>query len=224
MRTPIRLLAVALGAGLTLWATAQAPPPLSTAQAARAVPHAIGPGVIDTARSRVYARVHKTGFGHEHGVEGRLLQGELHLDEAQSGSMSFDMASFQADTSDARRYVGLSGEQDAATQADVTRTMQGPDVLDVQRHPRAEFVLQRAVPRAGKAGEWDLYGELTLHGVKRPVQVASQATSEGSWIHLRGGFAIRQSEFGIRPLRKAFGAIGVADQMEIWGDLWLAAQ
>lgn len=137
--------------------------------------------------------------------------------------MTFDLTSFQADTSAGRRYVGLEGEQDANTQQQVTQTMQGAEVLDVSRYPTAEFVLRRAVPRAGTADQWDLFGDFTLHGVTRPVQVSAHATTEGAFRHIRGGFTIRQTEYGIRPLRKALGVIGVADAMEIWGDLWVRA-
>jgi len=33
-----------------------------------------------------------------------------------------------------------------------------------------------------------------------------------------------QSQFGITPFSKAFGAVGVTDQLTIWGDLWISKQ
>jgi hypothetical protein len=41
------------------------------------------------------------------------------------------------------------------------------------------------------------------------------------WHHLRGKFAIRQTDFGIKPYTKAFGAVGIKDELVIQGDLWV---
>ena len=43
-------------------------------------------------------------------------------------------------------------------------------------------------------------------------------------MHLRGGFTLLQSQFGITPFTKAFGAVGVADELKVYGDLWVANQ
>jgi hypothetical protein len=39
-----------------------------------------------------------------------------------------------------------------------------------------------------------------------------------------GNFSILQSDFGIMPFRKALGAVGVADRLTIYGELWVADQ
>ena len=67
-------------------------------------------GDVDTSISRVYVHVDKTGFGHEHGVASFLKSGHLNLGASQNaGELVFDMTSFNADTDEARRYVGLEG-------------------------------------------------------------------------------------------------------------------
>ena len=86
---------------------------------------------VDVERSRVYTFVGKTGFGHEHGVVGRLKGGSIRLGTKQNaGQLEFDLASFQADTPKARRYVGLSGESSDSTREQVTANMVGQYVLD----------------------------------------------------------------------------------------------
>jgi hypothetical protein len=40
-------------------------------------------------------------------------------------------------------------------------------------------------------------------------------------VHLRGRFSLVQSQFGITPYSTALGAIGVADELKVWGDLWV---
>ena len=60
--------------------------------------------------------------------------------------------------------------------------------------------------------------------VMRPLTFVVQAEPRGDWLHVRGSFEMLQSDFGIEPLTKAFGAIGVQDKLQAWGDLWVAAR
>jgi hypothetical protein len=43
-------------------------------------------------------------------------------------------------------------------------------------------------------------------------------------MHLCGGFTMLQSQFGITTFTKASGAIGVADQLRVLGDVRIATQ
>ena len=40
-------------------------------------------------------------------------------------------------------------------------------------------------------------------------------------IRVLGSFTIKQTDFGIKPYSKAFGTIGVADELTIYGDVIL---
>lgn len=185
------------------------------------------PGQVNLESSRVYVYVGKTGFGHEHGVIGRIKQGTLHLGTEQNGSqLVFDMSSFRVDTDAARKYVGLSGTTDESTKKKTTSNMRGSGVLDIQKHPTASFTLEssRLLPDKSKRGfpQYQLDGKFTLHGVTQPIRILADAEKKGDWIHLRGGFAMLQTKFGITPFSKAFGAVGITDQLKIWGDIWIA--
>jgi polyisoprenoid-binding protein YceI len=187
-----------------------------------------GGSAVDLQLSRVYIRVGKTGLGHEHGVEGRLVSGNIQLGATQNaGELVFDMPTFTADTHTARTHVGLKGETDAATQQKVNSNMRGPDVLDVAKYPQAIFRIRSAKLRTAttpdKAPIYDLDGQFTLHGVARPLRVAAIVTSAEGRTGLRGHFDILQSEYGITPYSAALGAVGVADKLEIMGDLWMAS-
>ncbi len=185
------------------------------------------PGDVHLDSSRVYIRVGKTGLGHEHAVVGKLQNGAVHLDSTQeAGVLVFDMQTFTADGDAARRYVGLRGSTDAGTQQQVNANMLGRAVLDVARFPTAEFTIASAtqLPQKSRRGfeQYELAGDFTLHGVKRPIKIIADAEPKEGWVHLRGAFSILQSQFGIQPFTKAFGAIGVADKLTIYGDLWVA--
>lgn len=187
------------------------------------------PGEIDVSASRVYILVGKTGLGHEHGVVGRLKSGSISLGGAPAaGLLEFDMTSFVADTAAARKYVGLTGTTSESTAQSVTKNMLGASVLNVARYPTATFAIDSVRPlkkqRFQDPQRYQLDGEFTLHGTARKIRVIAESEGANGLVHLRGSFAILQSEFGITPYSQAFGAVGVADRLEIWGDLWLAPE
>jgi polyisoprenoid-binding protein YceI len=187
------------------------------------------PGDVYLPSSRVYAFVGKTGFGHEHGVIGQLKQGRIDLSGAREpGSLIFDVSSFAADTPEARKFVGLPNQTDASTQQQVNANMRGSEVLDVARFPSASFTIKQVAklsqPSKRNLPQIQLNGDFTLHGVTKPIQVVAEIEEQGGWTHLMGGFTMLQSQYGITPFTKAFGAVGVADQLTIWGDLWISKQ
>jgi hypothetical protein len=179
--------------------------------------------------SRVYVFVGKTGLGHEHGVIGGIKQGHINLSAARdAGGLLFDMTSFTADTPEARKYVGLQTPSDDSTRQQVTANMLGPDVLNVSKFPKASFAIKEIakLPQPSQRGlpQYQLKGDLWLCGVSRPIQVNAEAEVHNSWTRLRGGFTMLQTEFGIRPFSKAFGALGVTDQLTVWGDVLISNQ
>jgi len=176
--------------------------------------------------SRVYVFVDKKGAGHQHGVEGRLSGGSVIPGRTeQAGRLTFDMKSFAADTAPARKHYGLEDDVEAEEQAEISTTMRGASVLDAANHPTAEFVIhsaQPSPPQADRPGtHYEIDGELTLHGVGRPVGFTARAETIDGRIRLRGTFSLKQTEFGIRPFKKLLGVVGVADELKVFGELWL---
>lgn len=204
--------------------------PSANSYAAAAAPQPkkpLAPGEIDTARSRVYVHVDKTGFGHEHGVEGLVKSGSLHLGAGQNaGAIEIDMGSFTADSDDARRYVNLEGSTAPDTRTEVTNNMLGTSVLDVKQYPTATFVVtsiqQAPAKRPNAPQQYQLEGNFTLHGKTQKITILAEAMKASGYTHVRGSFTIAQTDYGITPFRKVLGAVGVADRLTIWGDLWVA--
>jgi polyisoprenoid-binding protein YceI len=184
-------------------------------------------GGIDVARSSVYVFVDKTGAGHQHAVEGKLSKGELNLTRVQeAGSMTFDLRSLSADTSAARKALRLPGETDADTRRQVTANMLGSAVLDTARFPTAELKVRRvqalpADPKEPDQQHYQLEGELTLHGVTRAVQFKVTAAPVDGMTRIRGTADFKQTQFGIKPFSKLLGAIGVADAVRVYGEIWI---
>ena len=61
-----------------------------------------------------------------------------------------------------------------------------------------------------------------LHGTTRPLEFVADVELVKGWQHAGGAFTILQSDYGIKPYSKMLGAVGVADKLEIFGDLYVA--
>jgi polyisoprenoid-binding protein YceI len=182
---------------------------------------------LDPGASRVYIKVGSaTRFGHEHGVDGRIKSGKLNF--STGGEWVFDMPSFTADTAEARRRVGLGNEKVSDSDArKVTQTMRGADVLDVARFPTATLVLTTITPldrqAPGAPGTYQIEGKFTLHGSERKIQFKAKVETvpQAASLKMIGSFAIKQSDYGIKPYSMFGGVVKVADSLEITGDLLL---
>lgn len=188
---------------------------------------ALKPGQIDLEKSRVYVHVGKKRFGHAHAIEGKIKSGSINVNGDKAvGEIVFDMASFTADTDEARKQVELKGTIAESTREQVTETMNGPDVLDVEQFPTAVFKIKSGTLRGeGKAATvYNLEGDLTLRGKTHPLTIEAEQSQKEGRLRFRGDFTILQSDFGITPYKAALGTVGVADELKIWGDIWVAAR
>jgi len=182
---------------------------------------------IDVQNSRVYVFVAKKGAGHDHGVEGRLAAGTVRLGQAAgAGDMTFDLKAFQVDSDVARRFIGLPGETDASDQAAATTNMRSAAVLDVAQFAAAKYTIDAAKPVAAVAGlpgaSYQFDGELELHGVKKKISFYGGVEAlDGGRIRIRGRFPLKQTDFGIKPFSKLLGAVGIADELQVYGDIIL---
>lgn len=190
-------------------------------------PATVHPGDVQLDSSRIYVFVDKTGFGHQHGIEAKLLRSTLILGATENaGELVFDMNSFDADTDRARKYVGLTGSTDRDTRVAVNENMKGSDVLDTRRYPTAKYVVESA-KSTGKQSRrglpiYELSGRFTLHGTERPLSFSVEVEQIRGWLHVRGAFNIQQTNYGMKPYSKAFGAVGVTDNLKIYGDIYVA--
>jgi polyisoprenoid-binding protein YceI len=181
---------------------------------------------VETGSSRVYIKVDAaTRLGHVHGVQGNLASGTVTL--GGTGDLVFDMTSFQADTPQARQYVGLDPRFSQSDAQKVTANMLSADVLDVSQFPRAVYAISSITPTGGQAagepGQYLVDGRFTLHGTAQLVRFPAtlSRTDRPGVLRLTGAFSVLQTSYGIRPYSALGGLARVADQLQIWGDLVL---
>jgi polyisoprenoid-binding protein YceI len=162
---------------------------------------------IDVNKSSMKVRVFKSGafsaFAHDHEIEAPIAEGRI--DSSANPSVQLRV--------DSHKMRVLDPEIAADKRADIQNTMQGAAVLDVERFPEISYQ-STTVTQRGDA-HWEVRGNLTLRGKKRPVAVEVSLESG----HYRGSASIKQSDFGIEPIRIAGGTVKVKDELKIEFDI-----
>jgi Uncharacterized conserved protein len=90
-------------------------------------------------------------------------------------------------------------------------------VLDSQNFPEISF---ESTQVSGKKNEFDFYevkiaGNLTLHGVTRPIVINAQVYLKEGQLMAKGGLAVKQTDYKIKPLTLLGGAYTVEDQVDL---------
>jgi len=167
---------------------------------------AAAPVAVDTAHSRLTVRVFKSGlfsgFAHDHEISAPLSSGTVDA-TALSVDVHFD----------ARRMTVLDPDASAGDRAKVQETMLSEKVLDAAKFPEIAFV-SRNVRVVGN-NAYSAEGDLTLHGVTHAVTV-SVSLANG---HYTGSAKLKQTDFGIQPIKIAGGSVKVKDEVEISFDI-----
>lgn len=86
-------------------------------------------------------------------------------------------------------------------------------VLDAGRHPQITFT------STGIVDDREIEGDLAIMGRVKPVRV--RAVLDGD--RVRGGVTVTQSRWGIKPYSAFFGALRLADDVEVEFDIRLPA-
>lgn len=102
-------------------------------------------------------------------------------------------------------------EKDTADIEDAT----SKDVLHPAKYPTISF------QSTGIQGNSDVYrvkGDLTLHGVTRPIEFDAKTTNGKD---LKGKVTLSQKDYGMKPYKALFGTLKVKNEVEIIFDLSL---
>ncbi len=124
-----------------------------------------------------------------------------------SVTASFDTSSLRVDTpmKDGKENPSALNDADKAKIANQIRE----EVLHSAKHPEARFQ-SRSVERRGDGG-YDLVGDLTLHGVTRPLRASTQVAGGGQQLDL----TLHQPDFEIVPFRAMMGTLKIQADVKI---------
>jgi polyisoprenoid-binding protein YceI len=59
-----------------------------------------------------------------------------------------------------------------------------------------------------------LNGDLSFHGVSRREAITTRVTSMGSMLRASGEFSLSQSNYGVKPISVAGGALKLKDELK----------
>ncbi|HEY1262250.1 MAG TPA: YceI family protein [Terriglobales bacterium] len=171
-----------------------------------ALASAAGSTAIDPAKSTLVVHVGKTGlfsaFGHEHEIAAPIKR----------GSFSEDGLSVEFEVDSRKLHVEDKDVSDKDRQS-IQERMLGPAVLDSEKFPEIRF--RSTVVDRIKPDEWNVKGELTLHGQTQPVELRVQKANG----RYHGIAEIRQKDFGITPTTVGGGAVKVKNELKIVFDI-----
>ena len=164
-------------------------------------------GPVDVQHSKLTVFVYKGGLfsalADNHVINAPIASGAI----ATSPSPSIELVVNAAD------LVPLDPGLDQSKRAEVRTRMLGAEVLDTGKFPTIKFV-STAIEPAG-TDRWNVSGNLTVRGVTKLVTFPV-AKSDGRY---RGETKIRQTDFGIKPIRIAGGTVTVKDELKIEFDI-----
>jgi polyisoprenoid-binding protein YceI len=158
---------------------------------------------IDSQHSKLTVYVYKKGLfsflADNHVIDAPITRGSY---DAQRKTIDVVV--------DAANMRVLDPKLPADKRSSVQSNMTGPQVLDVAKYPTITLRSTQFDSRGN--GPWTVAGDLSLHGQTHPIQL--QVQSAGS-DRFTGSAMIRQTTFGITPIKIAGGAVSVADDVRV---------
>jgi polyisoprenoid-binding protein YceI len=172
---------------------------------------------IDAGESHFTVRAFAGGFlsalAHDHNIAIREFTGEASFTYGTVQPASLRMT-IKADS------LSVTDKVSASDRQKIEGTMRD-EVLEVTKYP--EIVFKSTGVTASKTGEGQyqgkISGELTLHGVTRPLTINAQLEFGDKTLQARGAFAVKQSSFDIKPVSVAGGTIKVKDELKFSFDI-----
>jgi polyisoprenoid-binding protein YceI len=175
--------------------------------AARPAPHHLRS--FDLAQSKMTVYVYKQGLF--------AFAADNHVINAPIAAGTYDQDTKKvALRVDAAKMRVLDPQMPSGRRDRVQANMVGPDVLDAGRYPTISFRSTATDPTSG--GQLKVSGKLTLHGQTHPVSLRVAKLSAS---HFTGSTTLKQTDFGITPIRIAGGAVRVKDEVKITFDVVL---
>jgi hypothetical protein len=157
---------------------------------------------IDVQRSVITIHVGKTGIlsaaGHDHFINAPISSGLIRESPPH--------VEFTVETT--KMMVKPDPQVDAKTQAQIQKDMEEM-TLETAKFPTIAFRSSRIEKLAD--GQWKVEGDLSLHGVTRPVHLIVKRTGDAYTAHT----LLKQTDFGIKPVSVGGGVIKVKNDVDI---------
>ncbi len=169
---------------------------------------------IEAGASQFTARIGVEGvlkaFGHEHVVALRDFSGEAQLTPG-----SIEPASLQL----AIKGDSLGESEKSFSDSDRQKIDQAihQEALETARHQQIVFNSTGVSARKTGEGQFQvqIIGNLTLHGVTKQISIPAQAAIQGDTVTARGEFTIKHSDYQMKRISAAGGAVTAKDEINL---------
>jgi polyisoprenoid-binding protein YceI len=173
---------------------------------------------INREKSRITANVGVggmlKGLGHSHVIAIRDFHGEVLANPSIVGSASVRLTIIANSTAEVGKEIE---EKDRPK---VNQAMH-EEALETSRFPEVAFRSRSVTVKEAGDHQYDasISGDLTLHGVTRPVSFPAKIRAEGNSLRASGAFTILHETYGIKRLSAAGGTIKAKDEIELSFDI-----
>jgi polyisoprenoid-binding protein YceI len=172
---------------------------------------------IDKSSSNFTVRAFATGmlssFGHSPTFSIRNFEGELDFSPDALSAASLRL-SVKADSLEVTDDIKSSDRQEMES------TM-NKSVLESAKYPEIAFATTSVAATQLGEGRYqaNLNGNLTLHGMTRPITIPTQVTLLGDMLRAGGAFSLMQTNFGINLVSVAGGTLKLKDELKVSFDI-----
>jgi polyisoprenoid-binding protein YceI len=172
---------------------------------------------IDAGQSRFIVRAFAGGFlsafAHDHTIAIREFTGEADFTYGTVEPASLRLTIRAGSLTVTDKISEKDRQKIEATMRD--------EVLEISKYPEISF--KSSSVSASKIGEGQyqarIAGEVSLHGVSRPLTINARLEFGDNAMRAQGGFSVKQSSFGIKPVSVAGGTIKVKDELKFTFDI-----
>lgn len=167
---------------------------------------------IDAAQSRFIVRAFAGGFlsafAHDHTIAIRDISGEANFTYGTVEPASLHIT-IKADS------LAVTDKIKDTDREKIEGTMR-TEVLEVAKYPEITFKSNGVTATKTGDGQYQarISGELTLHGVTRPLTMPAQLEFGDKMLRAKGAFSLKQSSFEIKPVSVAGGTVKVKDELK----------
>ncbi len=167
---------------------------------------------IDIQRSKITIHVGKSGLlsaaAHNHTIDAPIASGTIR--ESAPPHVEFMVEA-------AKMTVQPDPKVNAKDQATIQTHMEDM-TLETKKYPQIVFRSTRVEKLP--SGGWQVDGDLTLHGVTKPVTLKVKQSGDAYSTHT----VLKQTDFGIKPISIGGGIIKVKDEIELDFQIFTAKQ
>ncbi|HYR92344.1 MAG TPA: YceI family protein [Terriglobia bacterium] len=154
-------------------------------------------------------------FGHDHTIEAKEITGCADVNEADLTRSSVEL------TFAAGKITVLDPKESQKDRTQVQQTME-TDVLRVREFPAIRFRSTGVSRDRNKTNGFIVQGQLTIRDRMQPAAIPVEVTrAENGLLRVKGEYSLRQTAFGIEPVKVAGGTVRVKDELKVRFELYL---